>query len=128
MAAAAGAQTSLVDQVRALSSKGDFAGADRLVEAYRARAGADVDYAFAVSWEGRNALAQKQLDRAEQYADRARDASLALLKKRKLDAEKTLPLALGGVFISLFVSNLSGRSLLPVNDPALDKVLHHHVH
>jgi len=90
-----GAQTSLVDQVRALSSKGDFAGADRLVEAYRARAGADVDYAFAVSWEGRNALAQKQLDRAEQYADRARDASLALLKKRKLDAEKTLPLALG---------------------------------
>jgi hypothetical protein len=39
-----------------------------------------------------------------------------------------LPLALGGVFISLFVSNLSGRSLLPVNDPALDKALHHHVH
>jgi len=39
-----------------------------------------------------------------------------------------LPLALGGVFISLFVSNLGGRSLLPVNDPALDKALHHHVH
>lgn len=39
-----------------------------------------------------------------------------------------LPLALGGVFISLFVSQLGGRSLLPVNDPALDKALHHHVH
>lgn len=39
-----------------------------------------------------------------------------------------LPLALGGVFISLFASNLGGRSLLPVNDPALDKALHHHVH
>jgi hypothetical protein len=39
-----------------------------------------------------------------------------------------LPLALGGVFISLFVSQLSGRSLLPVNDPALEKALHHHVH
>jgi hypothetical protein len=39
-----------------------------------------------------------------------------------------LPLALGGIFISLFVSNLGGRSLLPVNDPALDKALHHHVH
>jgi hypothetical protein len=39
-----------------------------------------------------------------------------------------LPLALGGVFISLFVSNLGGRSLLPVNDPELDKALHHHVH
>ena len=39
-----------------------------------------------------------------------------------------LPLLLGGVFISLFVSQLSGRSLLPVNDPALEKALHHHVH
>lgn len=39
-----------------------------------------------------------------------------------------LPLAIGGVFISLFVSQLGGRSLLPVNDPALDKALHHHVH
>jgi hypothetical protein len=39
-----------------------------------------------------------------------------------------LPLALGGIFISLFVSNLGGRSLLPVNDPDLHKALHHHVH
>jgi hypothetical protein len=39
-----------------------------------------------------------------------------------------LPLAIGGIFISLFVSQLGGRSLLPVNDPALDKALHHHVH
>ena len=39
-----------------------------------------------------------------------------------------LPLALGGIFISLFLSQLGGRSLLPVNDPALEKALHHHVH
>jgi hypothetical protein len=39
-----------------------------------------------------------------------------------------LPLAIGGIFISLFVSNLTGQSLLPVNDPDLDKALHHHVH
>jgi hypothetical protein len=39
-----------------------------------------------------------------------------------------LPLAIGGIFISLFVSNLGGRSLLPINDPDLDKALHHHVH
>ena len=39
-----------------------------------------------------------------------------------------LPLALGGVFISLFVAQLGGRSLLPVNDPQLEKALHHHVH
>ena len=39
-----------------------------------------------------------------------------------------LPLALGGIFITLFVAQLGGRSLLPVNDPALEKALHHHVH
>jgi hypothetical protein len=39
-----------------------------------------------------------------------------------------LPLAIGGVFIALFVSQLGGRALLPVNDPALEKALHHHVH
>ena len=93
--AALGGQTSLVDQVRALSSQGDFAGADRVAEAYRARTGADVVYTFAVSWEGRNALARRDLDRAERYADKARDLSLALLRNRKLDAEPTLPLALG---------------------------------
>jgi hypothetical protein len=39
-----------------------------------------------------------------------------------------LPLAIGGVFISIFVSQLSGRSLLPVNDAGLEKALTHHVH
>jgi hypothetical protein len=39
-----------------------------------------------------------------------------------------LPLALGGIFISIFVSQLAGRSLLPVNDAQLEKALTHHVH
>jgi hypothetical protein len=39
-----------------------------------------------------------------------------------------LPLALGGIFISLFVSQLGGRALLPVRDPGLEKALQHHVH
>jgi hypothetical protein len=39
-----------------------------------------------------------------------------------------LPLAIGGVFISLFVSQLGSRSLLPINDPQMEKALHHHVH
>ncbi len=39
-----------------------------------------------------------------------------------------MPLAIGGIFIWLFVSQLGGRSLLPVNDPQLEKALHHHVH
>lgn len=39
-----------------------------------------------------------------------------------------LPLLIGGIFISLFVSQLGGRSLLPVNDPQIEKALQHHVH
>ena len=39
-----------------------------------------------------------------------------------------LPLALGGIFITLFVSQLRGRALLPLNDPGLEKALTHHVH
>ena len=39
-----------------------------------------------------------------------------------------LPLAIGGIFISIFVSQLAGRSLLPVNDAGLEKALTHHVH
>ena len=39
-----------------------------------------------------------------------------------------LPIALGGIFMTLFVSQLRGRSLLPLNDPGLEKALTHHVH
>jgi hypothetical protein len=37
-------------------------------------------------------------------------------------------MALGGVFLALFGSNLSKHSLLPVHDPGLPKALAHHVH
>jgi hypothetical protein len=39
-----------------------------------------------------------------------------------------LPLALGGIFLSMFVVQLRGSSLLPLNDPGLEKALTHHVH
>lgn len=39
-----------------------------------------------------------------------------------------LPLALGGIFITLFVSQLRGSALLPVHDAGLQKALTHHVH
>lgn len=88
-------QTDLIDQVRAASSRGDFATSDRLIETARQRSGVNPVIALAVSWQARNALAARQLDRAESYASRARELSLQLLKTRKLDAEKNLPLALG---------------------------------
>jgi hypothetical protein len=38
------------------------------------------------------------------------------------------PVAVGGVFLALFAANLRKYSLLPVNDPGLEKALAHHVH
>jgi hypothetical protein len=39
-----------------------------------------------------------------------------------------LPIALGGIFVALYAMNLKGRSLLPLQDPGLEKALTHHVH
>jgi thiol-disulfide isomerase/thioredoxin len=89
------AQTTLLDQVRAANTKGDFATANRLLDSYKQRFGVNPEYALAMSWQARAALALKRLEIAETYADRARDLSLQLLKTRKLDAEPMLPLALG---------------------------------
>ena len=89
------AQTALLDQVRSANTRGDFAGADRSLEAYRQRFGVNPEYALAMSWQARAALQARNLDLAEKYADKARDLSLQLLKSRKLDKETMLPLALG---------------------------------
>jgi thiol-disulfide isomerase/thioredoxin len=91
----AGQAQPIVDAVRVATARGDFAGSDRVVASYEKQGGKDVDLALAVSWQARGALAFRDLDRADTYADRARDLALALLKRRKVDAEPQLPLALG---------------------------------
>jgi thiol-disulfide isomerase/thioredoxin len=49
----------------------------------------------AYSWLGRGALARKEYDRAAAYAEKTQQQALPLLKKRPLDADKNLPIALG---------------------------------
>lgn len=39
-----------------------------------------------------------------------------------------LPIAIGGVFVTVFAAQLKGRPLLPLNDPGLAKALTHHTH
>jgi hypothetical protein len=39
-----------------------------------------------------------------------------------------MPILFGGIFITLYAMRLSGQSLLPTNDPGLEKALTHHVH
>jgi thiol-disulfide isomerase/thioredoxin len=89
------AQTPLVEQVRTLGDRRDFAGTDRLVDAARKQKPNTPELALAISWQARTALAAKNYPLAERYADQARSLCLQILKKQKLDSESFLPLALG---------------------------------
>lgn len=92
---AGAAAASIVSDVRSAARSGDFVGAERLIEGYRKAGGATSELALAVSWIGREALASKDYDRAEQYAGRAREMSLELLKKTSLGEDGRLRTALG---------------------------------
>jgi thiol-disulfide isomerase/thioredoxin len=85
----------IVTDVRAAIARQDFAAGDRLVAAHRAAAGQTPALLEAMSWLGRGALAAGKLDAAEAYAQRAYDEASAALKRRPLDAEPHLPVALG---------------------------------
>ncbi|MEO7648976.1 MAG: TlpA disulfide reductase family protein [Bryobacteraceae bacterium] len=85
----------VITDVRAAIGQNNFALGENVVEQYRARDGVTPELAEAVSWLGRGALAAKQIDRADKYAADARKLVLEQLKKRALDAEMHLPLALG---------------------------------
>jgi thiol-disulfide isomerase/thioredoxin len=86
---------SLVNDVRGLIDRHDFAGAERAVQAYRARAGATSELAAALSWMARGALDANRFDQAESYAAETRKLALDLLGARKLDGDRWLPTALG---------------------------------
>ena len=93
--AALPARAQLVPQVRAAAHSGDFTRAERIVSDFRAARGVTPELVLAVSWIARDAQAAKAWDHAERFAAEARRLALAELKKRPLDAEPNLPLALG---------------------------------
>ena len=92
--AAAGAQNVIAD-VRAAIAKSDFAGGEQILAAYRKSRGTTPEALEAFSWLGRGALAAKQLDKAEQYAEQTYDLCTDALKARKMDDEPRLPIAIG---------------------------------
>ena len=53
------------------------------------------EWVLAYSWMGRGHLAARQWDEADRYAAGTRNFVLPMLKTRKLDDDKWLPLALG---------------------------------
>ncbi len=86
---------SLVNDVRSLLERHDFATAERAVRTYEAQAGGTPEAAAALSWLARGELEAKNYGRAESYAAEARKLTDDLLRTRKLDSDPWLPIALG---------------------------------
>lgn len=85
----------IVRDVRAAIAQNDYTGGENLIAKFKSAKGVTPEMIEAVSWLGRGALAAKQFDAAYAYAEQARELALTELKRRKLDAEPHLPLALG---------------------------------
>ncbi|HEY2859305.1 MAG TPA: TlpA disulfide reductase family protein [Terracidiphilus sp.] len=83
------ASAGIIEDVRAAVAQKDFAGADLQVQTYRKAHGATAELAAAIGWEARGALAAKNLDQAEAYADQARKMTLPNLGPR-VDREQWL--------------------------------------
>jgi thiol-disulfide isomerase/thioredoxin len=106
----AAAWADIVKDVRTALAENDFARADLYVQKYRAAQGVTPELLEAFSWLGRGALSAKQLDKAEALAKQAQRLSLAELKKRPLDAEPHLPIALGAAIeVQAQVLNARGQ-------------------
>jgi thiol-disulfide isomerase/thioredoxin len=103
---------SLVNDVRGLISRHDFAGAEREVQTYRAQSGATSEVAAALSWLARGALDARRYDQAESYAAETRRLALDLLRTHKLDGDRWLPIALGGS-IEVHAQALAARGERP---------------
>jgi thiol-disulfide isomerase/thioredoxin len=88
----------IVEDVRAALAQRNFAAADSQLQAYRAQHGVDPAYLEALSWTARAALDTNQLQQADTAAKQTETLARELLRKRSLDAEPHLPIALGAAF------------------------------
>jgi thiol-disulfide isomerase/thioredoxin len=100
-----------VDQVLAAAQMKDYATAERIINGMQASGGPTPASILALSWLGRGALANRDFDRADRYAAETRTEALAQLKRRPLDAEPDLPLALGAS-IEVAAQSLAARGRL----------------
>jgi thiol-disulfide isomerase/thioredoxin len=89
------ASAGIVENVRYLLAQNNFTAAESQLDSYRSQRGIDGEYLDAYSWLGRAALDQGKYDQASAYAKQTKMLALEELKKRPMDAEPHLPLALG---------------------------------
>ena len=88
----------IIEDVRGSLAQSNFSAAESELKAYRATYGVTPEYLEALSWMGRDALNMQQYSQAQGYARQTLELSTPLLKKRALDAEPHLPIALGAAF------------------------------
>jgi len=88
----------VVVDVRTALAQRNFAAADSALQAYRIQHGVDPAYLEALSWTAREAVAANQLEKADAAAKQTETLARQLLRKRPLDAEPHLPVALGAAF------------------------------
>src|SRR3954470_2943269 len=85
----------LVSEVRAALAAHDLARAESIVAKRRAEQGNTAEVLEAASWLGRGALAEKQFDRAEQYAVDVQKQIVTALAGRPVDVDSKFATALG---------------------------------
>ena len=85
----------IVENVRGTLAQNNFASAEAELKSYQASNGVTPEYIEAYSWMARAALSARDYDQAAAYAKQTKSLALDQLKKRALDAEPHLPLALG---------------------------------
>jgi len=91
----ASAWAGIVDDVRIALMQNNFSAAESALSSYRGQQGVTAEYLEAYSWLGRAAFDARQYDQAAAYAKQTRTQVLEILKKRALDADAHLPIALG---------------------------------
>src|SRR5579862_9002182 len=89
------ASAGIIQDVRAAIARNDFSTGAQLVHSYRSANGITPEMLEALSWMARGELAVKNYDQAEKYADETYQLCTSELKKRPVDQEKNLPIALG---------------------------------
>lgn len=106
---ASAAWGNVITDVRAALAQKKLALADAFVQHYRTEHGVTPELIEGISWLGRGALAVHEWDKAEGYAKETQRLVVLELRKRPLDAEPHLPLALGAA-IEVQSQILNGRA------------------
>jgi thiol-disulfide isomerase/thioredoxin len=95
VALATPAWAGIVEDVRTALAQNSFSAAEAQLNSYRARNGVTPEYVEAYSWMGRAALNAREYDQAAAYAKQTNALAVEQIKKRPLDSEPHLPIALG---------------------------------